>query len=220
MAVIGCHRSGAVPCQHSRSAGGPVLPPVPRQTAHLDDHRGHGRLASVDRRSPGGQRLCREWWRGRLHRADTRPHFECGHGGLRTRSAVVSAHGARESAQGVGRDRWALSYTFLVGDCFMRSIFYDIIPAIGTQVLGCMVRGPETVGTIDDHDYGLPKPDFTPNGCGPGGNAFGGFGSAHTGGANFVFVDGSVRALSYQTSPRTWILLAVRDDGQSIAEGF
>jgi prepilin-type processing-associated H-X9-DG protein len=45
-----------------------------------------------------------------------------------------------------------------------------------------------------------------------------GFKSKHTGGAQFVFVDGSVHFISQNINPRTYNLLGTRDDGQVLPD--
>jgi prepilin-type N-terminal cleavage/methylation domain-containing protein/prepilin-type processing-associated H-X9-DG protein len=45
------------------------------------------------------------------------------------------------------------------------------------------------------------------------------WGSGHTGGANFVFADGSVHFLSDSISPTTFLYLAIRNDGQVLDGG-
>jgi prepilin-type N-terminal cleavage/methylation domain-containing protein/prepilin-type processing-associated H-X9-DG protein len=45
------------------------------------------------------------------------------------------------------------------------------------------------------------------------------FGSPHSAGANFVFVDGSVKMISYGVSQNTFWKLGVRNDGQPIGAG-
>ena len=42
------------------------------------------------------------------------------------------------------------------------------------------------------------------------------FGSAHSGGINCVFADGSVQTISYEIDPDTFIYLGNRDDGQAV----
>ena len=61
-----------------------------------------------------------------------------------------------------------------------------------------------------------PAPD-TNNGSGWGEQRFG---SPHLAGANFVFVDGSVKMISYTISQNTFWKLGVRNDGQPIGAGL
>ena len=42
------------------------------------------------------------------------------------------------------------------------------------------------------------------------------FGSAHSGGCNFAFCDGSVRSIGYTVAPEAHWYLGVRNDGQTV----
>ncbi len=84
--------------------------------------------------------------------------------------------------------------------------------------------GPMYIG----HDHDILRwawdPDLYPNRCLPDRDRIGNstsincFGSAHPGGFNMGFCDGSARSINYEADPKTLSLMADRQDGRVVGE--
>jgi prepilin-type N-terminal cleavage/methylation domain-containing protein/prepilin-type processing-associated H-X9-DG protein len=112
------------------------------------------------------------------------------------------------------------AHTYLVGEKYLNPDCYE------TGLDPADDRGIYEGGGIDNYrwcsdvkpDYVPPaSPNLPPMQDRPGMSYYYGFGSAHPGGSNFVFCDGSVQPVNYDISPAVHASLGWRDDGRTAA---
>lgn len=101
-----------------------------------------------------------------------------------------------------------LSATYLLGEKYITSDYYATGQASGDD--GSAYDG------YDCDNLCAGGPSYAPRQDQPGANLYWIYGSAHSGGFNVAFCDGSVRSISYLIDPETHRRLANRQDHQPI----
>ena len=108
----------------------------------------------------------------------------------------------------VAEVRDGTSNTYMVGEKYITPDFYTTAQGSGNNQSMYQGHDPDVVR--------YPRMDQLSKQDRPGDSSYYCFGSAHSGGCNFVLCDGSVRAISYAIDPTTHYRLGNRADGQVI----